>query len=150
MLVARHQKNLAQPYFANFRCSLNKMKTKVISLTEKMKTSRVLLICCGRCSDLIWKKKQKNKKQKNKNKNRKQQQHFYFISSLGNQGPSRAKSLQNGGLSFLPSQRKFEPVTTHKMALHLMDVNTIFQENMCLTDPSQYKHSKNDDILTTL
>ena len=31
---------------------------------------------------------------------------FYFVSFTGNLGPSRAKSLQNGGLSFLPSRRK--------------------------------------------
>ena len=32
---------------------------------------------------------------------------------------------------FLSSRRKIEPVTTHKMASYLMDVNIIFQENMC-------------------
>ena len=31
-------------------------------------------------------------------------------------------------------RQKIEPVTTHKMASHLMDMNVIFQENMCLTD----------------
>ena len=36
---------------------------------------------------------------------------FYFVSSTGNLGPPRAKSLENGGLSFLPSQRKIEPVS---------------------------------------
>ena len=66
----------------------------------------------------------------------------YFLSSTGNLGPPRAKSLQNGGLSFLPSWQKIKPVTTHKMASHLMGMNIIFQENMCLTDPNHYKHSK--------
>ena len=28
------------------------------------------------------------------------------------------------------------------MASYLMDVNVIFQENMCLTDLNHYKHSK--------
>ena len=37
---------------------------------------------------------------------------------------------------------KIEPVTTHKMASYLMDVNIIFLENMCLTDLNHYKHSK--------
>ena len=66
---------------------------------------------------------------------------FYFVSSTGNLGPPKAKILQNGGLSFLPSRLKIEPVTTHKMAFHLMDMNIIFQENMRLTDPNHYKHS---------
>ena len=37
---------------------------------------------------------------------------------------------------------KIEPVTTHKMASSLKDMNIIFQENMCLTDLNHYKHSK--------
>ena len=42
--------------------------------------------------------------------------------------------------SFLSPRRKIEPVTTHKVASYLMDMNTIFQENMCLTDFNH--HSK--------
>ena len=49
-------------------------------------------------------------------------------------GPPRAKSLQKGVLVFLLSRREIEPVTTHKIASHLMHINVIFQENMCLTD----------------
>ena len=45
-------------------------------------------------------------------------------------------------LVFLLSRRKIELVTTHKMASHLMHMNVIFQENMCLTDANHYKHSK--------
>ena len=49
-----------------------------------------------------------------------------------NLGPPRAKSLRNGVLVFLLSRRKIEPVTTHKMASHLMHMNDIFQENIWL------------------
>ena len=48
---------------------------------------------------------------------------YFFYSSLGL--PS-AKSLQNECFSFLLSRRKIEPVTTHKMASYLFDVNIIF------------------------
>ena len=75
---------------------------------------------------------------------------FYFVSSTGNLEPPRAKSLQNGDLSFFPSQQKIKPVTTHKMASHLMDMNTIFQENMCFTDSNHCKHSKMIIFLTTV
>ena len=67
---------------------------------------------------------------------------FYFVSSTSNLGPPRGKSLQNGVSVFLLSRRKIEPVTTHKMASHLMHMDVIFQENMCLTDANHYKHSK--------
>ena len=39
-----------------------------------------------------------------------------------------AKSLQNGRFWFLLSRRKIEPVTTHKMASHLMDMNISFRK----------------------
>ena len=56
---------------------------------------------------------------------------FCFFCNLG---LPRVKRLQNIGLSLLLSLRKIEPVTTHKMASHLMDMDLNFQENMCLTD----------------
>ena len=63
----------------------------------------------------------------------------FFYSNLGL--PS-ATSLQKGRVSFLLSRQINKPVTTHKMACHLMDMNIIFQENMCLTDLNHFKHSK--------
>ena len=59
---------------------------------------------------------------------------FLFCFFYSNLGLPRAKSLQNGHLSFLISRRKIKPVTTNKMASHLIDMNIIFQENMCLTN----------------
>ena len=53
----------------------------------------------------------------------------------------KAKSLQNGGLSFLFSQQKIEPVTTHKMASYLMVWTYSFQK-ICLTDPNHCKDCK--------
>ena len=67
---------------------------------------------------------------------------FLFCFFFSNLGLPSAKSLQNGRFWFLLSRRKIEPVTTHKMASHLMDMNIIFLENMCLTDLNHYKHSK--------
>ena len=67
---------------------------------------------------------------------------FLFCFFYSNLGLPIAKSLQNGRLSFLLSWRKIESVTTHKVASHLMDMNIIFQENMCLTDLNHYKHAK--------
>ena len=65
-----------------------------------------------------------------------------FCIFYSNLGLPSAKSLQNGCLGSLLSRRKIKPVTTHKMASHLMDMNIIFQENMCLTDLHHYKHFK--------
>ena len=67
---------------------------------------------------------------------------FLFCFFYSNLGLPRTKSLQNERLGFLSSRRKIEPVTTHKMASYLMDVNIIFQENMCLTNLNHYKHSE--------
>ena len=101
----------------------------------------------------LCKKKKKNKTNKKK--------HFYqelrdlgpffiFVSSKGNIEPPRTTSLQNGGLSLMPSQQKIKLVSTHKMASHLMDMNITFHKNMCLIDPNHYKHSKMMIFLTTL
>ena len=51
---------------------------------------------------------------------------FLFCVFYINLALSSAKSLQNGRFWFLLSRRKIEPVTTHKMASHLMDMNIIF------------------------
>ena len=67
---------------------------------------------------------------------------FLFCFFYSNLGLPSTKSLQNERLSFWSSRRKIEPVTTDKMASYLMDMNIIFQENMCLTDLNHYKHSK--------
>ena len=67
---------------------------------------------------------------------------FLFCFFYSNLGLPRAKCLQNRRLCFLLSRRKIEPITTHKMASHLIDMNIIFQKNMCLTDRNHYKHSK--------
>ena len=75
---------------------------------------------------------------------------FLFCFFYSNLGLLRAKSLQNGRHSFLLSQRKIKPLTTHNLASHLMDMNIIFQENMCLTDLSHCKHSKMTILLNTL
>ena len=75
--VARHQQNLAQPYFVNFRCFLNKMETQGVLTVffclflflflffvlfcfvlfwfvfEGVKNSLGMLIFCGGCADLM-------------------------------------------------------------------------------------------------
>ena len=131
------KKNLAEPYFANCRWFLHKMLTKVVWLIKILKNSLGLLILCGGCADLVpfstylCKKKNKNKNKKHFYQELRDLGPFYFVSSRGNLGPPRAKSLQIGGLSFLPSRRKIEPVTTLKMASHLMDTNIVFQGKKC-------------------
>ena len=67
---------------------------------------------------------------------------FLFCFFYSNLGLPSAKSLQNGSLSFSLSRRKIKLVTSHKMASHLLDMNIIFQKNMCLTNFNHYKHSK--------
>ena len=115
------------------------------------------MACCGGCADLMLFSTYLCKKKKKKEKEKKKEKHFHqelrdlgvflFYSILfcfvySNLGLPMAKSLQNGRLSFLLGRRKIEPVTTHKMASHLMDMNIIFQENTCLTDLNHYKRSK--------
>ena len=69
--------------------------------------------------------------------------YFKFVPSTGNLGLPRAKNLQNGGLSFLLSRRKIKPVTTRKMASHLIWMRTYsFRKNTYLTDPNHCKDPK--------
>ena len=51
---------------------------------------------------------------------------FLFCFFYSNLGLPSAKSLQNRRFWFLLSRWKIEPVTTHKMASHLMDMYIIF------------------------
>ena len=115
-------------------------------INKKMKNNPGLLIFYTGCADLMHfstylcktkqnKTKQDNKTNKLTNKNifiKRDLGPFYFASSTGNLGSPTVKSLQTGGLSFLFSRRKWLP---------MMDMNIIFQENMCLTDPNHYKYS---------
>ena len=104
------------------------MLTKEVWLIKKLKNSLGLLIFCGGCADLmpfstyLCKKSFLSRTERFGT--------FLFCFLYRQSRIRRAKSLLNGGLSFLPNRRKIEPVTTHKMAPHLMDMNIIFQENI--------------------
>ena len=91
-----------------------------------MKNGLGLLTFCGGCAELSYQELRDLGP-------------FYLSSSTGNLGSPRPINLQNGGLSFF--RRKIEPINTHKMASYPMDMNIIFKENMCLTDPYYYKHA---------
>ena len=108
---------------------------------KKMKNSLGLLIFCGGCADLMPFSTNLCKKAFLSRTERFGR--FLFCFFYNNLGQPSAKSLQNGRLRFLFSRQKIEPVTTHKMASHLMDINILIcQENMCLTDLNHYRHSK--------
>ena len=116
------------------------MLTKVVWFIKILKSGLGLLIFCGGAdvmpfSTCICRKKAFLSRTERFGT-------FLFCFFYRQSRPPRAQSLQNGGLSFLPSWRKIELVTTHKMASHPMDINIIFQENMCLTDSNNCKHLK--------
>ena len=114
------------------------MLTKEVWLIKNLKNSLGLLICCGGCADLM----PFSTNLCQKSIFIKKFGGFLFCFFYSNLGLPSAKSLQNERLVSCPPRRKIEPVTTLKIASYLMDMNIIFQENMCLTDLNHYKHSK--------
>ena len=97
------------------------------SLINKKKNWRIALACLFFVVDvLIWCLSQHISVKKAFLSRTERFGSFLFCFFYSNLGLPSAKSLQNGRFSFLLSLRKIEPVTTHKMASHLIDVNIIF------------------------
>ena len=103
----------------------------VVWLIKKMRNSLGLLIFCCECADLIPFSTNLCKKAFSSTTER-------FGTSLFCCFYRLLIACKMEVLVFLSSVRKIEPVTTCKMASHPMDMNIIFQENMCLTDPNHY------------
>ena len=101
------------------------MLTKKVWLIKKLKNRVGLLIFCGGCADQMSLSQHISVKKAFLSKTEGFGSFLlcFFYSNLAL--PS-AKNLQNGRFWFLLSLRKIEPVTTHKMASHLMDMNIIF------------------------
>ena len=94
---------------------------------KKLKNSLYFLIVCGGCADLMPFSTNLCKK-KTFLSTTERFGSFLFCFFYSNLGLPSAKSLQNERLGSCPVAEKIEPVTTHKMASYLMDVNIIFQE----------------------